>query len=262
MVFQYTFHERPTTSQKKSTRMNIQKDQLFGIGPNSKLLQQYKAQLTSLSPIQKEIAIGLCLGDASLQQQSRTKPEYRMKFEWGDVHKEYAFHVYETFSEWILSPPALVSRNHPHSKKAYNTWRFQTISHQAFSPLADLLLDPEGKKCILPGLVRDHLTARGLAFWFMDDGGLAYKGRFATNLHTQGFQPDEVQRLCEELSEKFGLICWPKKNKRGFCIVISGKSYLTLREQIVPWVIQSMHYKLPIRGLKSKSTETEVDDIV
>lgn len=162
------------------------------IGSSSLLLRQYKDQLTSLSPIQKEIAIGLYLGDPSLQRQSK-------------------------------------------------------ISHQSFSFLANLFLNESRKKRILPGLIRDHLTDRGLAYWYMDDGGLASKGRFATNFHTQNFEFHEVRRLCEECFKKFALDCWPKKNKKGFCIVISGKSSITLWNRIHPWVIESMRYKFRTR---------------
>jgi len=39
-------------------------------------------------------------------QKQSTRPEsykqYRMKFEWGDKKKEYAFPIYDTFSEWFL----------------------------------------------------------------------------------------------------------------------------------------------------------------
>ena len=109
----------------------------------------------------------------------------------------------------------------PKSNKQIRTWRIQTISHQAFFPLAELFIFPEnGKKRILPdqltsSLVQKHLTPQGLAYWYMDDGGLASRDRFATNLNTQGFQFHEVEILCEELATKFKLICWPKKNKQG-----------------------------------------------
>jgi hypothetical protein len=36
------------------------------------------------------------------------------------------------------------------------------------------LQDPirgKGKKLVKDGLIRDHLTTRGLAYWFIDDGG-------------------------------------------------------------------------------------------
>lgn len=45
--------------------------------------------------------------------------------------------------------------------------RYQSI--EELKPMADLFLDREGKK-IIPQNIADHLTARSLAFWIMDDG--------------------------------------------------------------------------------------------
>lgn len=50
------------------------------IGPNSKLIKEYKMSLKNLTPLQLEVSIGLMLGDASLQTQNKGKT-YRMKFE-------------------------------------------------------------------------------------------------------------------------------------------------------------------------------------
>lgn len=58
----------------------ITKAEVIGLGPNSLLLRQYKKSLVELSPTQKEAAIGLMLGDASLQTQNGGKT-FRMKFE-------------------------------------------------------------------------------------------------------------------------------------------------------------------------------------
>ena len=44
--------------------------------------------MVKLSEIQWEAAIGLMLGDASLQTQNKGKT-YRIKFEWGDKKKDY-----------------------------------------------------------------------------------------------------------------------------------------------------------------------------
>jgi hypothetical protein len=247
------------------------------IGKSRNRLNEYKMQLLSLSLDQQEIAVGLCLGDASLQKQSKNKEEYRLKFEWSHKHKDYVFHVYDQFSEWILSPPKLQGRFHPLTKNLIQTWRFQTISHIAFLPLAELFLPvfsafgpspevPEGmeniststadtklstkrvfKKLIKPRLVLDHLTPKGLAYWYMDDGGLAFPNRFATSLNTHGFQFEEVKNLCEELSQKFELICWPKKNKGHHCIIISGHSYKHFKALIEPWIVPTMRYKIPPR---------------
>ena len=60
----------------------ILKTDIIGLGPNSNKVKEYKNSLIKLSNIQKEAAIGLLLGDASLQSQNEGKT-YRIKFEWG-----------------------------------------------------------------------------------------------------------------------------------------------------------------------------------
>jgi hypothetical protein len=64
----------------KLNMKELNKNQLIGLGPNSKLLKEYKDSLIKLSQVQWEAAIGLMLGDASLQTQNKGK-SYRMKFE-------------------------------------------------------------------------------------------------------------------------------------------------------------------------------------
>jgi hypothetical protein len=59
---------------------NIDKNSLIGLGPNSKKIKKYKDTLSALTPMQKEAAIGLTLGDASLNTDNGGKT-YRMKFE-------------------------------------------------------------------------------------------------------------------------------------------------------------------------------------
>jgi len=139
------------------------------LNPNSKELKELKAKLTNLSSKQMEIAVGLALGDISLNTQNKGN-SYRIKFEWGDLNKDYAFHVYSLFSEWILSEPREQVRINKNGHEV-KTWVFQTFSHKAFNPLAELFINSEGKKGISPNLIQDHLTPRGLAYWFMDDGG-------------------------------------------------------------------------------------------
>jgi hypothetical protein len=99
-----------------------------------------------LSKLQWEIAIGLILGDASLQTQNNGKT-YRMKFEWSDKNKAYIDHVYALFDEWVLSFPHKKIRKSPKGNTVIN-WGFQTISHQAFNPLADLFIN-KNKKILL-----------------------------------------------------------------------------------------------------------------
>lgn len=47
---------------------------------------------------------------------------------------------------------------------------------------------------------------------------------------------------------------------RAFCIVITGKSYLSLYSKIKPWVIESMQYKLPARSLVRQDDRHEAKE--
>lgn len=92
-----------------------------------------------------------------------------MKFEWGDKNKLYVEHIYTIFNEWSLSPPYKKIRVNVNGNTVIS-WSFQTFSHSAFNPLKDLFLIYKHKG-IVNNLIHDHLTPRGLAYWWMDDGG-------------------------------------------------------------------------------------------
>lgn len=223
----------------------MNKNELIGIGPNSKKLKQYKESLVKLTQEQWEAAIGLMLGDASLQSQDGGKT-YRMKFEWGEKSKAYLNHVYKLFDEWVLSVPHKKTRISPKGNTVIN-WGFQTIGHKAFKDLADLFINK--KKIISADLINNHLTARGLAYWFMDDGGKLDYNKNSTNkgvvLNTQSFEAKEVKAMTEQLSEKFNLDCEIRSNKGKKVIVIKSSSYSTFLSLIDPYIIPEMRYKLP-----------------
>ena len=219
----------------------MNKKDLIGLSPNSKLIRKYKNSLTSLSVEQWEASIGLLLGDASLQTQNNGKT-YRMKFEWGDKTKPYLDHVYNLFDEWVLSSPHKKSRLSPKGNLVVN-WGFQTISHEAFNPLANLFLITN-KKGIPDSLIMNHLTSRGLAYWFMDDGGKLDYNKNSKNksivLNTQSFTDDEVKMLSNELIVKFNLECELRSNKGKKVIVISNSSYPLFLELVYPYILHEM----------------------
>lgn len=266
----------------------------LGSGSNSNAMKKYKESLGSLSKVQFDASIGLMLGDASLQTQNKGKT-FRLKFEWGEKNKPYLDHVFTLFNEWVLSEPHKKSRVSPSGNTVVN-WGFQTISHTAFNPLAELfnlksvptitcmphihthncdcdagtnsdeknrwpISDPtkltnqmEGmevrnKKGINPHLILDHLTGRGLAYWFMDDGGKLDYNKNSKNkgvvLNTQSFTTEEVELMSKQLSVKFNLECEVRSNKGKKVIVIKSTSYGVFRSLVDPYIIPEMSYKLP-----------------
>ena len=227
---------------------NIFKNEVIGLGPNSAKLKEYKDSLIELTIEQKEAIIGLMLGDASLQSQNKGKT-YRIKFEWGDKNKAYVLHVFNLFDEWLLSQPHKKERLSPKGNLIVN-WGFQTFSHKAFNYLAELfLLDKGGKKGISENLVQDHLTPKGLAYWFMDDGGKLDYNKNSKNrsvvLNTHSFTDLEVENLCDQLSNKFELLCEVRSNKNKKIIVIKDTSYSKFYQLINPYLLEEMKYKLP-----------------
>lgn len=227
---------------------NILKNEVIGLGPNSAKLKEYKDSLIELTIEQKEAIIGLMLGDASLQSQNKGKT-YRIKFEWGDKNKAYVLHVFNLFDEWLLSQPHKKERLSPKGNLIIN-WGFQTFSHKAFNYLAELfLLDKGGKKGISENLVQDHLTPKGLAYWFMDDGGKLDYNKNSKNrsvvLNTHSFTDLEVENLCDQLSNKFELLCEVRSNKNKKIIVIKDTSYSKFYQLINPYLLEEMKYKLP-----------------
>ncbi|YCL22025.1 intron-encoded endonuclease I-SceI (mitochondrion) [Komagataella phaffii] len=224
--------------------MKINKTQLIGLSPNNKLLKEYKKQLNNnLSQIQFETAIGLVLGDVYLRNRYNTN--YCIQFEWKS--KDYMDHINNIFNEYIISPPHKKVRINKNNNEVI-TWGAQTISHEAFNFLGNLFYKNK-IKTIPKNLVSDYVTARNLAYWFMDDGSKYDNNKnnttnFALCLNTQGFTFEEINHLAKELNLKFDLKCSVINNKNKPVIKIDSSSYLTFKILIDKYIIPSMKYKL------------------
>ncbi len=222
------------------------------VGKSRSLLKRYKAQLHSLSLPEKEAAVGVMLGDASLQTQDGGRT-HRLKLLQGEKNRLYLCHLSELFSDWILSPPAPQHRVSALGREA-RAWRTQTMSHRAFNELAEIFLPDGGKKSIPPNLVGEHLTPRGLAYWLMDDGGRSNCNRDRPELrgmtiNTQGFTEEEVTWLSNGLRLHFRLDCWVGRDKGRWVITILGRSFPHLMRMVGPYLHPSMLYKFPLAAL-------------
>ena len=206
---------------------------------HSRELEAYKARL-KLSSEQKEVLVGLMLGDGHLETQNRGRT-YRLKIEQSAKHEAYVQHLYELFKDWVRTPPQQKVVRSKGSVSA--NWWFQTLSHGAFRFFAQQFYQ-DGRKRV-PKLIHRWLTPRALAYWFMDDGSIKSSQSKGVIFNTQGFERNEVQRLCDVLQDKFALEAKPRKQREGWQIYISGRSYETFRALIEPFLIPEMRYKLP-----------------
>jgi LAGLIDADG DNA endonuclease family len=225
-----------------------------------------------LSKIQREILVGILLGDAHLEVQgskisnaglSEKDRRYvddrpgRIKVEQSDKHKAYIQHLFDSFANFLTPGATLRKREviRPSSMKLTRersvNWCFQTRTHASFIFYAKQFY--LNKKKRVPPIISKLLTPRALAYWFMDDGSMKSKQSKGVLLNTQGFTYKEVCCLCDVLTSKIQLQCWPRKQKEGYQIYVSGHSYERLRELIGPFLIPEMMYKFPLprkRGLR------------
>jgi len=194
----------------------------------------------SLSPLQREVLVGLLLGDGCLETQNgRT---YRLKIEQSKAHQAYVDHLYHLFAGWVLTPPRIrqvISRGHASENVA-----FQTVSHSALRFYAHQFYR-EGRKHV-PKLINRWLTPRALSYWFMDDGSLKSKESKGVILNTQAFMPADIDRLIQCLQNKFELQAMIRKQRDGCQIYISGNSFERFAALVDAYVIPEMKYKLPL----------------
>lgn len=203
---------------------------------------------SKLTLLQKEVLFGVILGDAHLETQNN-RITYRVKFEQSIKHKAYIEHLYDVFKNYVKTSPQLKLVTYKNSqtngqKKSINI-RFATISSSTFTFFGKQFY--KDKKKVIPKLIHRWLTPRALAYWYMDDGSMKSTQSKGVLLNTQAFSHAEVKLLCNVLTEKFNLYCWPRKQKKNtYQIYISGKTYETLRNCIYPFIIPDMQYKFPL----------------
>ena len=203
-------------------------------------IEEYKTRL-KLTDLQKEVLIGVLLGDAMLETQNSGRT-YRMKIEHSMVQRAYAQHLYEIFKAWVLSEPRL-KRVTLSNGKTYENIAFSTLSHPSLRFYAHQFY--QGGNKVAPKLIKRWLTPRALAYWFMDDGSIKSRESKGVILNTQGYARHDVLRLIKVLVEKFHLEAKIRSQKEGYQIYISGKSYETFKDLVLRHMLPEMKYKIP-----------------
>jgi len=207
----------------------------------SRILEEYKKKLR-LTARQREILVGLMLGDGHIEQ-SHTTARARLKVEQREGAKEYVDWLYICFQEWIHRTVRTRIKSLKTTGKSYRYYEFTTYNHEEFLPYRQLFYR-RGEK-VVPRSIDTLLTPLGVAVWFMDDGSIKShecKGRI---INTHSFTEEEIRLLCAVLEKKFNLLAWPRQQSDGIQIYISAKSADVLEELLQPYILPVMHYKLP-----------------
>jgi hypothetical protein len=236
---------------KNSILLQTMKRHLAG-----KALEDYKKTL-KLTDLQKDVLVGTLLGDASMSLRngkphySRPKADwtsYSVKFEQGEEHAAYVEHLYDIFEPFTGSLPAWRFIDKQKTRRAL--W-FRTYRHNSFifywNYFYGQTLPEKNQRKIknIPKDIHKFLTARALAYWFMDDGTYNINKSIKSYLlSTQGFKKHENILLCEALKTNFNIAAEVHKDKGKWRIYIRRESSETLQNLIELYVIESLKYKL------------------
>ena len=146
-------------------------------------------------------------------------------------------------------PKVYIRKPDLRTNKIYSSIQFKTLALPCLNYYKDLFYK-DGKK-IIPTNINDLLTARALAYWICDDGGLGSNGE--TNLYCMAYTLVEIELLRQALLNNFKLrtrILERKPNQ--WIIVIPLKQEIPLKKIVLPYIHYSMLYK--ISKIKSSSS--------
>ena len=196
-----------------------------------------------LSTPQLELFIGTMLGDAGM----RPKSKYTSSLMFSHAKKQ---------EEWLkVKQNALNDFGWSNISVSYrNICSSTSHSHPIFGELRDIFY-PKDKKIVPLDMVKEHMSPRLLAAWYLDDGNKQKGkwGRAKGRLYTNGFTKQETESLVEILND-YGIACNVHKTKKHkvkgksygpyFYIYITSDGFEELCKQIAPYVPPSMRYKL------------------
>ena len=191
----------------------------------------------------------MILSDACMY---KTSKHPLIKFEQGYLQEEFLFHLFFVFKSYcfMLEPGKRITLDGNRKGLTKSFW-FKTFSHSNFEDILNLFYEEDKAlkrpiKKIGNGLILNHLTDRGLAYWIMGDGSLN-KDRKTMILHTQSYSKTENLILSRELNEKFGFRSEVISHKKKYFVIkFNSKDALTLHNVIKPYIIESMKYKIPV----------------
>lgn len=194
-----------------------------------------------------DLLIGTLLGDGNLQTTNGQTWRYRAIHK--AIHAPYIMHKYEVLKDYCQSEPIYSSVFDKRTQKSYYRYTFNTVTSDDFRFFGQLFYHEDEEKNWkkhVPTNIAKYLTGPALAYWYMDDGALKWKGRSnAVRLCTDSFSNEDVNILLKALENKFQLKVSLQKKNGILRISILEESYPILKKIITPFLLPCMYYKFP-----------------
>jgi len=205
----------------------------ISLGLKSKWTKSYSKHSKDFLPLTEEhyeILYGSMLGDGHM---NCFKGKARFQFNHGGNQRFYFDHKYELFKEF-MGKPCYEDRYDKRTDKWYHKYCVRSYNHVVLYSLYKEFY-PEGKK-IVPNFMLNKLTAKSIAYWFMDDGT---KGGI---IATMSFSVEDLQKLIKMFKDRFDI---DFKIQKDLCIKpvnkVNKDKFINL---IKPFILEEFSYKL------------------
>lgn len=192
----------------------------------------------SLSSFQREILIGLILGDGHLETQNNGRT-FRLKVEHSITQKDYTDWLHEQFKDFCESGVYTKEKN---NKKYVG---FRTVSTGLLRFYAKQFYR-DGIKMI-PDKIDRFLSKVSLAIWYLDDGSRKSLNHNTYNIHSLGYTKEDLEKLQQTLMKNFEIKSTLHKQKiTHWRIYIPNESTEKFTDIILPYVLKfdSMRHKI------------------
>jgi hypothetical protein len=199
-----------------------------------------------LNEIQKDLIVGTLLGDGNLQTNTGQTWRYRALHK--SIHLPYIEHKFSILKEFCTSGIVYSEILDSRTNNTYKRHSFNTNFENIFRFYGQHFYIKQGDFWVkrVPKDIKRYLTPRALAYWYMDDGALKWKGKSnAVRFCTDSFKKHEVELLGEALTINFQLKVTYQKKGDILRIATSESSYFTLKKAILDYLLPCMYYKFP-----------------
>lgn len=203
---------------------------------NTKEIREKKKSL-QLSKRQRELVVGLLLGDGHLETQNGGRT-YRLKVEHGSAQREYLEWLAKEFQEW------LISGRYEKRKGAKLVYGFTTVSHSAFRFYGAQFYQ-NGKKRI-PPLIKKLMSQLSLTIWFLDDGSAKSSRHRSLVIHSLGYNRKDLE-LVQGAFQRFGIESTLHKQRNNtFRLYLPYASSLVMEQFVRPILdeVPALAYKM------------------
>lgn len=207
----------------------------------------------SFTQQQKDLLIGSLLGDGNLQSETKGQT-WRYRALHSNKHRDYLNHKYSILQYYCHTPPIFESVVDQRTGKRNERWYFNTLTHPSLRYYGNLFYTYNDKtqkmEKHVPHNIQELLTPRAVAYWYMDDGALKWKGRSnAMRICTECFSEQDVERLRKALKNKYQIHTNRSKRTKqelliGYRLEINEENSLPFSQLIRPYLINCMMYKV------------------